>query len=112
MAETHPQPRSTPWTNWNAKKRLRQYCNRKAFPDIHESPWPWIQDPTLRPKSEILDASDLIYRLHWATRQAQVEGKPTPPGVDAEVVEEWYHAVNWLTNYGDERGWDHVETDT
>ncbi|MEW6350880.1 MAG: DUF4272 domain-containing protein [Thermodesulfobacteriota bacterium] len=77
---------------------VREGTILERFPDIHESPWPWIRNLTLRSKSEILDASDLIYRLHWATRQAQVHGDPTPPGVHAEVVEEWHHAVNWLTN--------------
>lgn len=38
----------------------------------------FLQEARLRPGSEILDALDLHYRLHWLTRQAQIEGKPVP----------------------------------
>ncbi len=39
----------------------------EVFPGIDRSPWRFIVDLELRAKPEILDASDLIYRLHWAT---------------------------------------------
>lgn len=66
---------------------------------------------TLRPGAEILDALDLHYRLHWLVRQARKEGKPLPEGVDAGVVSERHHALNWLTCFED-AGWDDTDTPT
>jgi Domain of unknown function (DUF4272) len=66
---------------------------------------------TLRPAPEILDALDLHYRLHWLVRQARKEGKPLPAGIDAGVVSERHHALNWLTCFED-AGWDDTDTPT
>lgn len=82
-----------------------------VFPVLDKSPWRFIVDLELRPKPEILDASDLIYRLHWATTQAGVEGKPPPGNLDPGVIYEWHFAINWITKY-DDSDWDHVSTDT
>jgi hypothetical protein len=65
----------------------------------------------LRPAVEILDALDLHYRLHWLVRQARLDGKPLPAGVDAGVVSERHHALNWLTRF-EEAGWDETDTPT
>jgi hypothetical protein len=81
------------------------------LPSLGQSPWPFIHELELRPKSEILDASDLIYRLHWAIVQANLDGKPPPANLDPDVIYEWHYAVNWLTNYGNS-DWDDVSTDT
>jgi Domain of unknown function (DUF4272) len=59
--------------------------------------------------SEILDMSDLIYRLHWATRQFQLSGK-TKLNLHPSIVLERHYAINWTTNYSD--NWDDVATDT
>ncbi len=79
----------------------------ERMPQPHESPWPFIRSLELRPVSEILDASDLIYRLHWATREYGEKAN-----ANGGVVQEWHHAVNWLTNYDDGEKWDWVSTDT
>jgi hypothetical protein len=81
------------------------------FPGVDKSPWPFIRVIHLREKAEILDASDLIYRLHWATRQAGMDGKDAPAGLIPGVVQEWHHAINWITRY-DDQDWDDVATDT
>jgi len=81
------------------------------FPSFPTSPWSFIRDLKMRPKTQILDASDLIYRLHWAARQAGLDGQPPPAGLDPEVVREWHYAINWLTKYGN-LDWDDVTTDT
>lgn len=83
----------------------------ERLPLDRKDPWPFIHGLELRPKAEILDASDLIYRLHWAVRQARIEGSPPPGGLDPGVVYEWHYAINWLTKYDDEE-WDEVSTDT
>jgi hypothetical protein len=81
------------------------------FPSFNKSPRPFINSLRLRPKSTILDKSDLIYRLHWATTQAQIDGQPSPGGLDPEIVYEWHYAINWVTKY-DDADWDRVSTDT
>ncbi|MBT3134870.1 DUF4272 domain-containing protein [Alteromonas sp. ALT199] len=77
-----------------------------SLPRFDEAPDYFIRSLKLRPKSEIMDSSDLTYRLHWAVRQhgASLE-------LDGGVVQERHHAINWLTNYDGEK-WDWVATDT
>jgi hypothetical protein len=65
----------------------------------------------MRTPAEILDALDLHYRLHWIVRQARLEGKPLPAGVDAGVVSERHLALNWLSSFED-AGWDETDTPT
>jgi hypothetical protein len=65
-----------------------------------------------RSKAEILDWADLLYRLHWAVRDAQLNGREMPPGIKPGMVLEWHHAVNWMTCYEGEDDWDAVGTDT
>jgi hypothetical protein len=81
------------------------------FPSFQKAPWPFIRSLQLRPKSDILDASDLVYRLHWATRQAELEGHPPPAGLIPGVVHEWHYAINWITKY-ENLEWDDVTTST
>jgi hypothetical protein len=81
------------------------------FPGVKIAAWQWIRNLSTRDKAEILDSSDLIYRLHWATRQAEIENKPPPGGLNSGVVQEWHYAINWLTRYCDQE-WDDVATDT
>lgn len=66
----------------------------------------------LRSKAEILDWSDRLYRLHWAVRDAQLNGREPPPGINPGMVLEWHHAANWMTRYDNEEDWDAVGTDT
>ncbi len=66
----------------------------------------------LRSKAEILDWSDRLYRLHWAVRDAQLNGREPPPGINPGMVLEWHHAANWMTCYESEDDWDAVGTDT
>jgi hypothetical protein len=65
----------------------------------------------LRPAAEILDALDLHYRLHWLVRQARIDGTPLPAGLDAGVVSERHHALNWLSCFEDS-DWDQTDTPT
>ena len=66
----------------------------------------------LRSKEAILDKADLLYRLHWAVRDAHLNRREPPPGLNPGVVLEWHHAVNWMIRYGGEDDWDAVGTDT
>jgi hypothetical protein len=71
----------------------------------------FLAGAVLKPLSEILDATDLIYRLHWATRDAHLKGKQAPAGLNGGVIVERHRALNWLIGYGD-CDWDDVTTDT
>ncbi len=64
----------------------------------------FIEDSKLRPIADILDQADLIYRYHWAVRNARIKGQQIPAGLDAGVTEERHYALNWLV--GMEEAWD------
>lgn len=64
-----------------------------------------------RPDSDLLDALDLHYRLHWRVRQARLKEDAPPPGVDAGVVLERHRALNWLVRFED-HDWDDIDTPT
>lgn len=65
----------------------------------------------LRRTSEVLDALDLTYRLHWATTEARVKRVPPPASLEAGVVFERHRALNWMTRFQD-ADWDDVDTPT
>lgn len=69
------------------------------------------QKANLRTKNEILDQADLILRLDWACVNARVKNEQAPGGLNASVVFERHHTLNWLINYLNQ-AWDDVTTDT
>ncbi|RKP55577.1 DUF4272 domain-containing protein [Cohnella endophytica] len=71
----------------------------------------FFSNSTVRSKSEILDQTDLYFRYHWATREAQLRNQPIPSGLEPGVVYERHYSLNWLVNYEDE-DWDNVSTNT
>ncbi len=62
-----------------------------------------------RPFAEVLDMADLVYRQHWAARNASVTGKPPVPGLNEEVLLERHRALGWLIRNG---AWDDVDVST
>lgn len=70
-----------------------------------------ISRAALRPAAELIDALDLHYRLHWAVRQADIDGKNAPDGVIPGVVLERHYALNWLARF-ENADWDDVDTPT
>lgn len=94
----------------------------------HEGDTAFLTSARLRPASELLDAQDLIMRIHWAIRDAYLhQGGMIPVGLDwsqdddwvpatlsAEVgvVEQRHHTLNWLVNFLDPENWDNVDTPT
>ncbi|ULU25912.1 DUF4272 domain-containing protein [Dyella terrae] len=72
----------------------------------------WPDQARLRPASELLDALDLHYRLHWLTREAELGRRTLPEGlVVPGMVLERHHALNWLVRFED-NDWDDVDTPT
>jgi hypothetical protein len=70
----------------------------------------FIKESELRPIADILDQADLIYRYHWAVRNARIKGQQIPAALDPSVTEERHYALNWLI--GTEQAWDDVATHT
>jgi hypothetical protein len=70
----------------------------------------FCREATVRTLSEVLDQTDLVYRIHWAVVEARLKGQPTPCSLNSSVVYERHYALNWLIFYADE--WDNVTTDT
>lgn len=67
-----------------------------------------IQEARLRPMEELYAQADLFYRLHWAARQAQVDGTPFPePEISVRMRR---RALDWIVGVPYE--WDEVPTDT
>ncbi len=79
---------------------------------IGETPEKFVRYARLRPVDELLDAADLTYRTHWATRDAWFNDRPMPGDVLQGVVKERHHALNWLIGYPADTAWDQVTTDT
>ncbi|HEX8406110.1 MAG TPA: DUF4272 domain-containing protein [Duganella sp.] len=69
------------------------------------------KQPVMRSASEILDALDLHYRMHWATRQAILKKYAAPANLNDGVLQERHYALNWLVRFED-RDWDDVDTPT
>ena len=88
----------------------------------------FITSACLRPDHQILDAQDLIMRIHWAVRDAYLhQGGMLPAGLDWSQVDDWkpstvsaevgvveqrHYTLNWLTNFLDPEDWDSVDTPT
>jgi hypothetical protein len=61
-------------------------------------------------KEQILDAGDMLYRMHWACRDAQLNGKPVVVGLEPGVVWERRRAIQWLLE--PDVDWDDLSLDT
>ena len=83
---------------------------QKIMPALESSSVQFINQATLRSPAEILDATDLIYRIHWAVVDGHSNNQEIPGGFHPGIVYERHYALNWLTWYADE--WDDITTDT
>ena len=71
-------------------------------------PKEFIQKAQLRPISEIQEQSDLLYRMHWYTKNCGLTGQECE--LSEGVVSERRKAIDWA--YGVEEDWDEVPMDT
>ena len=83
---------------------------QKIMPKLGTTTANFVTSASLRTKSEILDETDMAYRIHWAVREAQIHKQSPPANLLADVVMERHYALNWLVWYADE--WDDITTDT
>lgn len=70
-----------------------------------------ITTVSLRDTSELLDALDLHYRLHWLAREFRMKQQQPPTAILEGVIQERHYALNWLTCY-ENAAWDEVDTPT
>lgn len=94
---------SLPNAHFDVEQLDRIASSREDIPRIRA-------EADLRPLKEILDETDKIYRIHWAVRDALLNGRELPGNFSPSVVKERHRALNWVTRYHDE--WDEVTTDT
>ena len=79
------------------------------LPDFLSNPIEFTENVTIRPTSELLDISDLTYRLHWAVRNKELNNLKTL-NLNSSVIVERHYAINWVTFYAEE--WDEITIDT
>jgi hypothetical protein len=91
--------------------RPDQVCNVEfvAKTMIETTTSRFIEESELRPTADILDQADLIYRYHWAVRDASLKGQKIPARLNADVALERHHTLNWLIL---DEEWDDVSIDT
>jgi hypothetical protein len=109
----------------------QQLCDvqlvRSVLPPLFGSVGRFISEAKLRNDSELHDANEKIYQIHWHVRDAQRRHEPTPPGrlprmphedcdppaesLNPSVVQERHYALNWLIGYCGQ-DWDDITTDT
>ncbi|PXY92689.1 DUF4272 domain-containing protein [Gilliamella apis] len=97
--------------NWQSKLPFADtFCNVSSLVETGlENSNPELSTLTLRPTSELLDALDLNYRLHWLARDCRLNNKILPVEIMEGVIQERQHALNWLTNF-ENADWDDVDT--
>ena len=86
------------------------FSDYKDLPNLEKDPTEWIEKAKLRDTEEILNETDLIYRIDWAVTEASLNEKKIPANINQDVVTERHYALNWLTMY--EKEWDNITTDT
>lgn len=78
----------------------------QKYPGVDE----FIKGVKLRPKSEILDEADFMYRLHWCAKDHRRKKQRVPSSYNLSVIRERDFALRWVTNpYED---WDDISLDT
>jgi len=81
----------------------------ELLPEFMTDTKDFVQSATIKSVSEILDLSDLTYRLHWATRHTELNNLETLD-LNSSIIQERHYAINWVTYYED--NWDDITTDT
>jgi len=71
-------------------------------------PTNFITSAHLRPIEEIQEQSDLLYRMHWYTRNCKLTEADCV--LSASIITERRKAIDWI--YGVEEDWDEIPLDT
>ncbi|WP_093308114.1 DUF4272 domain-containing protein [Variovorax sp. NFACC27] len=90
------------------------FIERLLPPYGDESASEFCETARLRSDGELFAAAYELQDLHVVARQrgfSHPDYRPKIPELDAEVVQERHHAINWLVGYCGQ-SWDQVTTDT
>jgi hypothetical protein len=91
-------------------EHMCDFSSYENLPNLESDPREWIARSKLRNTEDILNETDMIYRIHWATEDARINNKKTPGALNPDVIMERHFALNWLTMYAED--WDDISTDT
>jgi hypothetical protein len=70
----------------------------------------FVSTARMRDDEQIRDGQEQIYQAHWTVRDAALNNRKAPDGLDVGVTSERHVALNWLL-YSDGE-WDEVAIDT
>jgi hypothetical protein len=70
-----------------------------------------VRSAKLLDDDTLLQMADKLLDDHWQARDASLNGRKSPDGIDIEIVQERHHAINWIIGY-EGLPWDEVTTDT
>jgi hypothetical protein len=77
------------------------------FP-IMQDPREFIENSSLKPMEDIYFQSDLLYRMHWASRDDRLNSRPLK--LEEGLISERRKGMDWML--GVEQDWDEVPMDT
>ena len=80
------------------------------IPKPGEDPSEFLASDKMRSHESIYEEADLLFRIHWASREASLTGKSDPTGVPEYVIDQRHKAINWVCN--SKELWDEVDTST
>ena len=70
----------------------------------------FIECAQMRSPDELLAEADLLYRLHWAVRDASLRRQHVPTGLPYKVTDERLRAINWV--FFSNVSWEETDTST
>lgn len=80
------------------------------IPKPGDDPSEFLDSSQMRGQEAIYEETDLLFRIHWASRDAYLKGLPEPTGLPEYVIDQRHKAINWVS-FG-EGLWDEVDTST
>jgi hypothetical protein len=80
------------------------------FPKPGEDPSRFLAATEIQNAEALYREADRLYRIHWAVRDAALNGRKTPNGQGEDVTLYRLQAINWTTQA--DVGWDEVDVST
>lgn len=90
-----------------------QFCGEQLVtlvPKPGEPVSAFVERAQMRPTEELLDEADMLYRLHWAVRDASLRQQRIPTGLAYYVTDERLRAINWVLS--SKVRWEDTDTST
>jgi hypothetical protein len=90
-----------------------QYCGHQLItlvPKLDEPVSGFVERAQMRPLEDLLAEADMLYRLHWAVREASLRQQSIPNGLRFYVTDERLRAINWVLL--SDVSWEDTDTST